>query len=625
MNKTHIKILKIICIILIVILLSLLIWCLLPNKDCTKTIAWPSNVIIISPSDDIGKTQTILDGIFNLMGGKIPEFNGQFSDKRFAIMFKPGTYPLNITIGYYTSIIGLGQKPEDVIITGSVNILDGSDEIEKGGLDNFWRSCENITIKPSPKPGGNITQFSVSQACPLRKLNIMGNVFLFTQPKSGAAAYTSGGYLSDSKISGTIFNGSQQQFFTRNTQFKEWSGSVWNQVFAGCNHTPEGVCPPCPADKPINPPKDCHYDDQGKVVDFLAYTNIGTVEKIAEKPYLIYDKDYYLFIPMLEKDKIGPTIDYSNGKKVPFSSVFIALDTDSAQTINNQIKNGKHIILTPGIYNLEDSIIIDREDTVILGMGMPTLVTTNSNPCIIVKNVEGVRISGLIVQATNQHSNTLFQWGDKGDQGNQENPGIIQDVFGRVGGPDKVPVSTGSMMEINQDNVIIDNIWLWVADHGNKVGYGINKCDYGLVVNGDNVTAYGLMSEHNDKYNVLWNGNGGKVYFYQSEFRYDFPDQKSIKSDDNDGTIVSYRVADKVTSHEGHGLGAYCFNQKEITFDSGFKVPNNSGIDMRNLVTVLLKGKGGITHVINDMGEPVKENKDNTTEISYYCKYPPSS
>ena len=62
------------------------------------------------------------------------------------------------------------------------------------------------------------------------------------------------------------------------------------------------------------------------------------------------------------------------------------------------------------------------------------------------------------------------------------------------------------------------------------MGWNQNTSANGLVVNGNNVTAYGLFVEHHQEYQVLWNGEGGRTYFYQSEIPYDPPDQASYTS-----------------------------------------------------------------------------------------------
>ena len=80
------------------------------------------------------------------------------------------------------------------------------------------------------------------------------------------------------------------------------------------------------------------------------------------------------------------------------------------------------------------------------------------------------------------------------------------------------------------NDTIIDHTWIWRADHGTGVGWDSNLSDNGLVVNGDHVTTYGLFVEHHQQFQVLWNGNYGRTYFYQSEIPYDPPDQASYTS-----------------------------------------------------------------------------------------------
>ena len=52
----------------------------------------------------------------------------QFGTQRYAIFFEPGTYgsaadPLVFTIGYYTSVAGLGLNPGGVVINGAIDSL----------------------------------------------------------------------------------------------------------------------------------------------------------------------------------------------------------------------------------------------------------------------------------------------------------------------------------------------------------------------------------------------------------------------------------------------------------------------------------------------------------------------
>ncbi len=106
------------------------------------------------------------------------------------------------------------------------------------------------------------------------------------------------------------------------------------------------------------------------------------------------------------------------------------------------------------------------------------------------------------------------------------NPISLHDIFFRVGGAGVG--RAGVDLRINSNDTIIDHTWIWRADHGSGVGWNSNLSANGLVVNGDNVTVYGLFVEHHQEYQVLWNGNRGRTYFYQSEIPYDPPDQPRL-------------------------------------------------------------------------------------------------
>ena len=177
-------------------------------------------------------------------------------------------------------------------------------------------------------------------------------------------------------------------------------------------------------------------------------------------------------------------------------------------------------------------------------MGLVTLISANGNSCLEVGNVDGVRVSGIMLQAGPQNSDTLLKWGDESKYaGNSANPGVMQDVFARVGGPDTSEVKSTHMVKINSGNVIIDDTWLWRADHGQGglIVESHNPVDTGLQINGDNVTGYGLAVEHTLGHMLEWNGENGKTYFYQSEYPYDV-----TQANYGDKGFAAYKVADNV-------------------------------------------------------------------------------
>ena len=98
-------------------------------------------------------------------------------------------------------------------------------------------------------------------------------------------------------------------------------------------------------------------------------------------------------------------------------------------------------------------------------------------------------------------------------------------MYFRIGGAEAGSATTS--LELDSNNVIPDNIWAWRADHGTGVGWTTNTASHGLIVDGDNVTAFGLAVEHYQQSQVQWNVNNGETIFYQSEDPYDVPSQSS--------------------------------------------------------------------------------------------------
>ena len=90
---------------------------------------------------DKKEIQTVIDTIFTRQSAR----RSEFSTNRYALLFKPGKYDLDIRVEYYMQILGLGESPEDVVINGAVrsNTLH-----RKSVLVNFWRSVENLTVIP---------------------------------------------------------------------------------------------------------------------------------------------------------------------------------------------------------------------------------------------------------------------------------------------------------------------------------------------------------------------------------------------------------------------------------------------------------------------------------------------
>ena len=540
------------------------------------------NVFIFDPAMGTSTIQNQLDLIFN------SQQTAEFSSNRYAIMFKPGTYNVSVNVGFYMQILGLGQMPDDVLINGSIQ-SDGSTDPNHNVTQNFWRSVENIAVAPAAY---NRNMWAVSQAAPARRLHVKGDLWLFDiNPNNGASGWASGGFLADSLLDGAAVPGGQQQWLYRNSNWSSATGGVWNMVFVGDTNAPATSFSVIPN-----------------------YTTTALTPIIKEKPYLYIDGtgNYQVFAPALRSNTQG--ISWSSGPTAgtahPISEFYIANpSSDTAASINAALAGGKNLLLTPGIYALNDSIRVTRANTIVLGLGLATLLANNGVTALSVADVDGVEIAGLLIEAGPVNSPILMQVGLPGSSASHAaNPTLLADLFFRVGG---AAIGKASLsLQINSSDVIGDDFWIWRADHGittSTWGWTVNTADNGLVVNGNNVTIYGLAVEHFQKYQTQWNGNGGRVYFYQSEIPYDVPNQAAWMNGSEKG-YASYKVADSVTSHSAWGVGVYCFFNvnPSVQLENAIEVPNAglNGAMFHNMVTVALGAGtvGQINHVINGQG-----------------------
>jgi len=190
---------------------------------------------------------------------------------------------------------------------------------------------------------------------------------------------------------------------------------------------------------------------------------------------------YNVFVPSTQRNSVGTTwaSGATPGSSIPIKRFFIARPADSAATINDALDSGRSLILTPGIYHLNQSIKVMRPDTVVLGLGFPTLIPEKRNISMTVASAKGILISGMIFDAGATNSPVLLQVGSghtRSDH-NTSDPTALQDVFFRIGGAE--PGKATSSLVVNSDNVILDDIWAWRADHGNGVGLERQHCRHG--------------------------------------------------------------------------------------------------------------------------------------------------
>lgn len=561
------------------------------------------NMYVFQDTDDTASVNTTIADIFD------KQHYSQFGENRYAYAFKPGDYTdLDIiNIGYYTSIYGLGGTPHPVRLN---NVKTPAALDNNNATCNFWVSIENVTIADLENNGDvwYSFQWGVSQAAPARRLLVER-----TASFDWFWGWASGGYVADSYFAKSAGSWSQQQYYYRNCYVNDGTYGVnWNLVIQGC---------------------------EGNTVDTSGYTSltnnngitnwessrgsttvINNTEKIREKPFLYFDSDadeYKVFVPSMRKNAEGISWGYNDmgaGTSISLDKFYVARsDRDSAKTINEKLAAGYNIIFAPGVFYVEEPIEVTNPNTIVLGLGLASIVPMNSEAGMKISDVSGITVAGVIFDA-GTYSETLLTVGDEGcNKEHAENPIMLQDIFYRVGGTGKVG-TTKSCLVINSNDTIVDHTWIWRADHGDNTGWYSNTADNGLVVNGDDIICYGLFVEHFQKYDILWRGENGKTYFLQNEKCYD--PQKQDEWMSHDGQVLgysAYKVANNVKQHYAVGLGVYDVfiqtNGADIFLENAVEVPDTPGVLIENLCTVeIASGVGplvGINHMVNGTGPSI--------------------
>jgi hypothetical protein len=566
--------------------------------DATTAVFGP-NVCVFNAT----MSQSAIQADLNAIAAQQVPIAAQFGSQRYAVLFQPGTYgsaadPLVFQVGYYTEVAGLGAMPQDTVINGAIDVFNSGCTAGNSSCnsdDNFWRSLSNLTLNvhlPSSPPAyvpaasdpfgagcdNSAEMWSVSQAAPIRRAIINGSVVF--QDYCANNNFASGGFIADSKVSGDLDFYGNQQYMVRNSAIGGANGcpnGLWNMVYSGVQGAPAPV-----------------FTGQCQQNTVLSASPVT-----AEEPFLYTDSSgaYHVFVPAVQNDSSGPSwaSGQEAGTSLPLSKFFVASPATSVVTIDAALSAGRDLILTPGVYDLDLPILVSHPGTVVLGLGLATLVPQRGNAAMVV----AVGVPGLA-----------------GGSG----PDVIQDVFFRIGGAETTPVSATVSLLDNAPGSIIDDVWAWRADHGNDVGWTQNTASTGLAVTGSGVTAYGLAAEHYQKNEVVWSGQGGTDIFFQNELPYDVPSQSAWMATPSQDGYPAFLVSPDVSTFQGYGLGSYSFFNQGVNIQDAmaFQAPKTSGVQFHDIFTQFLNGSGGINSVINGTGAAVDSAFHGPSDVVSY-------
>jgi len=564
------------------------------------------NTYIYSPLDSVEAIGREINGIHDQMFGK------EFSSNRYAMFFKPGDYKGAglLKIPFYVHIAGLGRTPYEVEIS---NLHTPPHLSEGNGTCTFWRSAENLSvIGPETYNEEETFKWAVSQAAPIRR--IYSTRVVRHQWGNG---WVSGGYTADCHFESAAGSKHQQQWYTRNSLLNKGRGDFeeikYNYCFQGVDFGP-GVDMKTYQN---------NWDKGGNV------TVIPSTPVIREKPFLFMDKDqrYKVFRPALKHNHKGISYSRTNmgdGDIIDLlKDFFIVKAGTTAEEMNKQLEAGKHLLITPGMYKLSEPLHITKPNTIVLGIGLATLIPDqeNSTSAIVVDDVDGVSVASLMFDA-HYSSHSLIQIGQENNKiRHDKNPTVLADLFFRIGGFRADKVHVDQTVIINSSDVIGDHFWIWRADHGvrGSVGWNVNTTKNGLVVNGDHVTMYALFNEHFQEYQTYWKGEYGRTYFFQSESPYDAPNQAAYMSEGGTRAgYAAYKVADAVNHHEAYAFGIYDVLNNEIKIESSVEVPDKQGIRLHNICNNSLSSppNRGYKFVINGIQKSTyNTHRDNRTYV----------
>ena len=561
------------------------------------------NVYFYSPGDDKAEMGKEINDIETKM------HKDQFSKYRYSLMMKPGDYTEAgiLNVGYYTHIGGLGDLPLKVKVS---SIHTPAPLPRNNATCTFWRIAENLSvIGPQSDEPMETFMWGVSQAAPIRRIYSERNTY-YQWLNDG---WASGGFTADCYFEGAAGSFTQQQWYTRNSYIEKGRGKYsiggWNLCYQGVEFGLD-----------VNLAE--HSDNWATTKSFTS--RVETTPVIREKPFLFIDDEgrYKVFRPALREEN-SKGVSWSRddmGKGVTYdllNDFYVVKPGTKVAVMNAQLAAGKHLLITPGLYELSEPLIVKNANTIILGIGLATLIPDSKNPkaAMILENIEGVTIAGLLFDA-HYSSEVLLQVGTQAaaEKDYSSNPTLLADLYFRVGGFREENVNVDVALKIDGNNIIGDHFWIWRADHGAGVGWEQNTSRNGLIVNGHDVTIYGLFNEHFQEYQSIWNGENGRMYFYQCETPYDVPNQAAYMSHNN--TVkgyASYKVGDNVNKHEAYMLGIYDVftktNGADIQVENSIEVPKKPGVKVHHACNVSISpvrngdNARGFNFIINGIGK----------------------
>ena len=125
---------------------------------------------------------------------------------------------------------------------------------------------------------------------------------------------------------------------------------------------------------------------------------------------------------------------YQQGGMFGLEPLYLLASQAEAEAIQIGIKGKKALLLTPAIYEIRTPIVISDPNFVVLGIGMPTLVSTTGLSAIVVEpEATGVRVAQILIEGsapmTPDATEPLLFWrGDRGMASTRANGVLVENL-----------------------------------------------------------------------------------------------------------------------------------------------------------------------------------------------------
>ena len=110
------------------------------------------NVFVFNPSMPVAEVQQEIDKVYAI------QEPSEFGPARFALLFLPGKYSVDVPVGFYTEVVGVGATPDAVHITG--NVHSDASLPHNNATCTFWRAAEGFSVTPT----GGTMQWEIGRA-----------------------------------------------------------------------------------------------------------------------------------------------------------------------------------------------------------------------------------------------------------------------------------------------------------------------------------------------------------------------------------------------------------------------------------------------------------------------------